>query len=146
MLAVLSRRASKDGPQALAAILRDARKSALLRMTAVCWWTSPGAHSRGPLALPTLRASSIVIPGCASWRRPCPGRGAARSSCGAVHRRAGSVTDAGACYGPGSAKHHAAKGHSASKTRVNALMVLHRARDTGTTSGFRVRAKTRAPE
>jgi hypothetical protein len=30
--------------------------------------TSPGAHSRGPLALPTLRASPIVIPGCARLR------------------------------------------------------------------------------
>jgi hypothetical protein len=53
----------------------------------------------------------------------------------AVHRRAGTVTDAGACYGPGSAKHHAAKSG-----------VLHRARDTRKTSGFRVRAKARAPE
>jgi hypothetical protein len=32
----------------------------------------------------------------------------------------------GICKGPGSAVHH----HSASKTRVNALMVLHRIRDT----------------
>jgi hypothetical protein len=41
--------------------------------------------------------------------------------------------DAGAYYGPGSAKHHAAKSG-----------MLHRARDTGAAFGFRVRAK-RAP-
>jgi hypothetical protein len=35
VLAASSRRASKDAPQAQAAILRDARKGALLRMTAV---------------------------------------------------------------------------------------------------------------
>src|SRR3954470_5042687 len=33
-------------------------------------------------------------------------------------RRAGTVPNTGACYGPGSAAHR----HSASKTRVNALM------------------------
>src|SRR3954468_15155332 len=49
---------------------------------------------------------------------PCPGRGAAFFM---PLRRAGTVTDAGAWYGPGSAKHHAAKSG-----------VLHRARDTET--------------
>src|SRR5947199_3221007 len=47
---------------------------------------------------------------------PCPGRGAAFFM---PLRRAGTVTNAGACYGPGSAKHHAVKNG-----------VLHRARDT----------------
>jgi hypothetical protein len=36
VLAAFLRRVSKDRPQAPAAILRDARESALLRMTAVC--------------------------------------------------------------------------------------------------------------
>ncbi len=39
----------------------------------------------------------------------------------------------GICYGPGSAAHH----HSASKTRVNALMVLRCARDTSRSYTFR---------
>jgi hypothetical protein len=34
----------------------------------------------------------------------CPGRGAAHSTCGAVRRRAGAVTNSGVWYGPGSAK------------------------------------------
>src|SRR5947209_7793663 len=36
----------------------------------------------------------------------CPGRGAAFFT---VHRRAGTVTNAGAWYGPGSAAHHVVK-------------------------------------
>ncbi len=48
--------------------------------------------------------------------KACPGRGAAFFM---PLRRAGTVPNAGACYGPGSAKHHAAKSG-----------VLHRARDT----------------
>src|SRR5436305_861201 len=36
----------------------------------------------------------------------CPGRGAAFLT---VHRRAGTVTNAGAWYGPGSAAHHVVK-------------------------------------
>src|ERR1700712_2426715 len=34
----------------------------------------------------------------------CPGRSAARSTCGAVRCRAGAVTNSGVWYGPGSAK------------------------------------------
>src|ERR1700754_860833 len=49
----------------------------------------------------------------------CPGRSAARSSCGAVRCRAGAVTHAGVWYGPGSAKQRFAKSYA-----------LHRARDT----------------
>src|SRR5258708_39780032 len=53
---------------------------------------------------------------CFSRRRlPCPGRGAAFFM---PLRRAGTVPNAGVRYGPGSAAHH----HSASKTRVTALM------------------------
>jgi hypothetical protein len=45
-------------------------------------------------------------------------------------RRAGTVTNTGAWYGPGSAAHHAVKNHSASQTRVNALMALRCVRGT----------------
>jgi len=45
-------------------------------------------------------------------------------------RRAGTVPGAGVRNGPGSAAHHAAKSHSASKTRVNALMALRCVRGT----------------
>jgi hypothetical protein len=58
---------------------------------------------------------------------PCPGRGAAFFM---PLRRTGTVPSTGVRYGPGSAKQRFAKSHSASKTRVNALMALHRARDT----------------
>src|ERR1700722_8522046 len=61
----------------------------------------------------------------------CPGRDAAFSrrykvSSGTVHRRAG--THGTAFIGPGSAAHR----HSASKTRVNALMALRYVRGTRT--------------
>jgi hypothetical protein len=49
----------------------------------------------------------------------CPGRGAAFFT---LLRRAGTVTNAILRYGPGSAAQR--KSHSASKTRVNALMAL----------------------
>jgi hypothetical protein len=53
----------------------------------------------------------------------CPGRGAAFFT---PLRRTGTAKGAIAWCDPGSAKQH----HSASKTRVNALSVLHRVRDT----------------
>jgi hypothetical protein len=66
----------------------------------------------------------------------CPGRSAARSdAC-----RPGIVTDSHICEGPGSAVHR----HSASKTRVNALMALHRVRDTARTASFSRRVRARA--
>jgi hypothetical protein len=56
----------------------------------------------------------------------CPGRSAAFFT---MHRRAGTQGDAECKMGPGSATHHAAR-HSASKTRVNALMALRSIRGT----------------
>src|SRR6266851_8790343 len=56
----------------------------------------------------------------------CPGRGAALF---ALPRRAGTHSRASATMDPGSAAHHAAS-HSASKTRVNALMALRSIRGT----------------
>jgi hypothetical protein len=62
-------------------------------------------------------------------RPPCPGRGAAFFM---PLRRAGTVTNTGGWYGPGSALHR----HSALKTRVTALMeALHRVRDTNSRAG-----------
>jgi len=57
---------------------------------------------------------------------PLPGRSAARS--GALQNRDRRMLGAQRriCGDPGSAVHH----HSASKTRVNALLVLHRIRGT----------------
>src|SRR5882724_7240141 len=67
---------------------------------------------------------SLVMAGL---KYPCPGRGAAFFM---PLRRAGTVPNTGVRYGPGSAAHY----HSASKTRVNALMVkngaLHCVRGT----------------
>jgi hypothetical protein len=57
----------------------------------------------------------------------CPGRDAALF---ALLCRTGTVPNTGVRYGAGSAAHHAAKSHSASKTRVNALMVLRCVRGT----------------
>src|SRR5713101_2775162 len=56
----------------------------------------------------------------------CPGRGAAFFT---LLRRAGTHEGDGCSVGPGSAAHH----HSASKTRVNALMVLRCVRGTSNT-------------
>jgi len=54
---------------------------------------------------------------------PCPGRGAAFFT---MHRRAGTQDDAASTMDPGSAAHR----HSASRTRVNALMALRSIRGT----------------
>ena len=56
--------------------------------------------------------------------KPCPGRGAPRAKRGGVQLTRDRY-EAGVWNGPGSAAHHC----SASKTRVNALVVLHRVRD-----------------
>ena len=56
----------------------------------------------------------------------CPGRSAARSTCGAVRCRAGVVTSAGVWYGPGSAERHE-ECRTASGTPVSPLPIaLHR--------------------
>ena len=62
------------------------------------------------------------------WREPlsCPGRGAAFFT---LLRRAGTHSRASGTMDPGSAAHHAAS-HSASKTRVNALLALRSIRGT----------------
>ena len=74
---------------------------------------------------------------------PFPGRSAARRTCGAVRCRAGAPVT---CYSkkPGSRFCEAAlrKSHSASKTRVNALMALHRARRHGIASALRFQTAT----
>jgi hypothetical protein len=58
--------------------------------------------------------------------RSCPGRGAAYFT---LLRRAGTQSRPSRTMDPGSAAHHAAS-HSASKTRVNALMALRSIRGT----------------
>src|SRR3954451_13581968 len=57
----------------------------------------------------------------------CPGRGAARSSCGAVRCRAGAVTSAGVWYGPGSAERHeecrtASGTRGGARSRLNSIL------------------------
>src|SRR4051812_33092453 len=69
------------------------------------------------------------------FRSPFPGRDAARSAASQNPDRIKHRP----LYGPGSAVHRSAKGHSASKTRVNALMALHRVRET--TKDFRMAQK-----
>ena len=79
--------------------------------------------TRQPCREAARRANHLIA---ARAHSSCPGRGAAPF---ALLRRAGTQSRPSRTMDPGSAAHHAAS-HSASKTRVNALMALRSIRRT----------------
>src|SRR5258706_761970 len=82
------------------------------------------AQSRRANHYTATRANSARVPDAAQ-RAP----GDAQHRPVTLHRRAGTHSRASGTMDPGSAAHHAAS-HSASKTRVNALMALRSIRGT----------------